>query len=304
MAESLTVQATRDPRVYTTEAGERLTLPAGWVVLPPGDAGLTRRVKASTATWTIEEKRGRKVFGRGVAADAAVIERHRATLASEREDPSYARKLEQGRARREREQVAYVEDFTGAILDFLRFAPAWTAHSEKMARAVAAHATPVGSGTVARTERIPIEERASAAVIAWMRHQTTAYDDMSIPRVAGLRREVRRELAARSRKMLDLHRRPEPHAAAGCALCTALAAAPTPSGGPAEPPKVAAAPVAWTPSASSRPAERRPEASPQPGPATRPVGPAPAGSTAARGSFTRPAPPAPPTGKPKGSWTR
>lgn len=51
-----------------------------------------------------------------------------------------------------------------------------------------AHATPVGSGTVARTSRIPIERRAEAAVIAWLRHQTTAYDDMKIPRVKGRRR--------------------------------------------------------------------------------------------------------------------
>jgi len=46
----------------------------------------------------------------------------------------------------------------------------------RLARAVADHATPVGSGTVARTKRIPVEERAEAAVIAWMRHQTTGYD--------------------------------------------------------------------------------------------------------------------------------
>jgi len=49
--------------------------------------------------------------------------------------------------------------------------------------AVSQHATPVGSGTVARTERIPIQQRAESAVIAWMRHQTTAYDNMKIARV-------------------------------------------------------------------------------------------------------------------------
>ena len=69
--------------------------------------------------------------------------------------------------------------------------------------AVADHATPVGSGTVARTKRIPVERRAEAAVIAWMRHQTTAYDSMPIPRVKGKRREVRRLLAQRSKELLD-----------------------------------------------------------------------------------------------------
>jgi len=102
-----------------------------------------------------------------------------------------------------------------------------------VAELVAAHATPVGSGTVARTERIPVAERAAAAVIAWMRHQTTDYDRMRIERVAGRRREVRRELAQLSRAVLDLHRRDAPHAAPSCPLCTAAARAPAP---PTEPP--------------------------------------------------------------------
>ena len=92
-----------------------------------------------------------------------------------------------------------------------------------MARQVTAHATPVGSGTVARTKRIPIERRAESAVIAWMRHQTTAYDSMKIARIKGERREVRRELATISRAVLDLHRRDVAHAPGACPLCKALA---------------------------------------------------------------------------------
>jgi 16S rRNA U516 pseudouridylate synthase RsuA-like enzyme len=55
-----------------------------------------------------------------------------------------------------------------------------------------------------------------------MRHQTTAYDRMAIPRVAGKRREVRRELATVSRAILDLHRRDVSHAVLACPLCSAL----------------------------------------------------------------------------------
>jgi hypothetical protein len=87
---------------------------------------------------------------------------------------------------------------------------------------VTAHATPVGSGTVARTERIPVEARAEAAVIAWMRHQTTAYDDMAIARVKGLRREVRRELAQRSVQLLHAYRRGDDVNALTCPLQRAL----------------------------------------------------------------------------------
>jgi hypothetical protein len=45
---------------------------------------------------------------------------------------------------------------------------------------------------------------------------------MKIARVAGRRREVRRELAEISRAVLDLHRRDTPHAGATCPLCVAV----------------------------------------------------------------------------------
>jgi hypothetical protein len=61
-------------------------------------------------------------------------------------------------------------------------------------------------------------------VIAWMRHQTTAYDSMAIPRVRGKRREVRRMLAARSKELLARYRRGEP-VLKGCPLKKALAEA-------------------------------------------------------------------------------
>src|SRR5262249_22988255 len=80
---------------------------------------------------------------------------------------------------------------------------------ERLARAVADHATPVGSGTVARTKRIPVEQRAEAALIAWMRHQPTAYDSMAIPRVKGKRRGGRRNLSRRSQQLLEGYRRGE-----------------------------------------------------------------------------------------------
>ena len=97
-----------------------------------------------------------------------------------------------------------------------------------MATLVTAHATPVGSGTVARTERIPIEKRAESAVIAWLRHQTTAYDHMKIPRVKGKRREVRRMLAEESRKLLACYRRGDAVDVGNCVLQQALNASPMP----------------------------------------------------------------------------
>src|SRR5208337_3336921 len=99
-------------------------------------------------------------------------------------------------------------------------------------KAVTDHATPVGRGTVARTKRIPVEQRAEAAVIAWMRHQTTGYDGMVIPRVKGKRREVRRMLARRSHELLEGYRRGAP-VPEGCPLTKALASCPAPAKGSA-----------------------------------------------------------------------
>jgi hypothetical protein len=195
------------PDTVRTLDGRVLAVPAGWSLLPPGDAGLTGRVKKAGEHWVVQEKKGRKLFSRGVWAPAAAIERIRADLATERSTESYARRRAADVRRRHAAQAVYVEDFFGAIVDFLAFTPEHADLARRLARAVADHATPVGSGTVARTERIPIEARAEAAVIAWMRHQTTAYDSMRIPREKGKRREVRRMLARRSHELLERYRR-------------------------------------------------------------------------------------------------
>jgi hypothetical protein len=177
--------------------------------LPPGDAALTRRVKQAGEHWIVQEKKGRKVFSRGVWAPAATIEKIQAELEFERSSEGYAKRIEADARRRNQAQAEYVEDFHAAVLYFLAFHPKHADMANKLARAVANHATPVGSGTVARTKRIPVEQRAEAAVIAWLRHQTTAYDSMKIPRIKGKRREVRRMLAQRSQELLDLYRRGE-----------------------------------------------------------------------------------------------
>lgn len=206
MPEAREFRPGRSPRTVVDEDGVKHDVPEGWECLPPGDAGLTRKLKALGPTWTVKEKRGRRMFSRGVWAPVENITKAQALVASQRASPSHQKKLEAGRKRREKEQVAYVAEFEASVRDFLAFHPAHAPLEQKMARAIAAHATPVGSGTVARTKRISVERRAQAATIAWMRHQTTAYDHMHIPRVKGKRREVRRMLAERSRALLQRYR--------------------------------------------------------------------------------------------------
>jgi len=209
--------------------GKVLTVPVGWVLLPPGDAALTRRVKAAGDHWIVQEKKGRKVFSRGVWAPAATIDRTRAELEAERSTESFARRKAAGARRREQAQAEYVEDFHGAVVQYLAFHPTHADLACRLARAVTDHATPVGSGTVARTRRIPVEQRAEAAVIAWMRHSTTAYDSMVIPRIKGKRREVRRLLADRSNALLARYRRGE-SVGERCPLMKALVTSSTTDG--------------------------------------------------------------------------
>ncbi len=209
------------PNSVRAPDGTVRTVPEGWVLVPPGDAGLTRRIRAAGESWSVAEKRGRKVFSRGVWAPAATVDAVKAELEAERSTEAYARRKKADAGRRDKAQTEYVEEFWLAVRAFLKFPALHADLADRLARAVADHATPVGSGTVARTKRIPVEQRAEAAVIAWMRHQTTAYDSMTIPRVKGKRREVRRMLARRSQELLDRYRKGE-SAPDNCPLRKAL----------------------------------------------------------------------------------
>lgn len=211
------------PRHVLNEHAVVERVPDDWDLLPPGDAALSRRIKLDGPTLTVIELKGRKRFSRGIWAPAARIAALRAELELERQDPAYQKRLDAGRARRAAEEEVYAGDFRDAVRAYLNFHPRHAHYAETLATLIAAHATPVGSGTVARTERIPIEQRAEAATIAWLRHQTTGYDQMHIPREKGRRREVRRLLAQRSVQLLAKYRSGQPFDLAQCPLHRAVA---------------------------------------------------------------------------------
>src|SRR5438270_12963562 len=106
-----------------TADGTILTAPGGWLLLPPGDAALTRRVKEAGDHWVVQEKRGRKVFSRGVWTPATTIDRIRADLEVERSTESYVKRKEADTRRRDNAQAEYVEDFHGAVVAFLALHP-------------------------------------------------------------------------------------------------------------------------------------------------------------------------------------
>ena len=192
------------------ENGHPVTPPEGWAFLPAGDAGVTRKVSSAGVFWRVQVKMGRRIISKGLWAPKNTIELAVLQMQSTRQTELYQKKVEAAKRRREKIQTEYVDDFCNQVERFLNFHPIYKDMGAKMAKLISLHATPVGSGTVARTATISIEERASRAVIAWMRHQTTAYDQMPIARVKGERRRVRRMLAQRSVELLESYRKGEP----------------------------------------------------------------------------------------------
>ncbi len=191
---------------FLSESGEKLTPPENWAFLPAGDAAITKSVKAKGLVWVVQVRKGRRLISKGIWARRADILASQRQVRARRSTPEYARLREKDLARRRAKQEAYVSEFFIEVLKFLNFHPRYQREATLLGKKITAHATPVNSGTVARTQQIPIDQRARAAVIAWMRHQTTAYDSMGIPRVKGKRREVRRELAAKSIEILQAYR--------------------------------------------------------------------------------------------------
>lgn len=201
--------------------GETLKPPTDWIFLPAGDAGVTRKVTSKGSYWRVEVKKGRRTISLGIWAPATTISQAQRDVQQIRLTDEYKNKQTYAAKRRERKQTEYETEFCLAIESFLNFHSNRKELEKKLAKAVTIHAIPVGSGTVARTQLIPIEERAARAVIAWMRHQTTAYDNLKIARIKGERRAVRRSLAQQSVELLANYREGRP-VSESCPLQNAL----------------------------------------------------------------------------------
>src|ERR1700761_9617816 len=98
------------PNTVRAADGKVLSAPEGWALLPPGDAALTRRVKAAGDHWVVQEKKGRKIFSRGVWAPAATIRQIQADLEAERSTDSFVKRKAADAKRRDKAQAVYAED--------------------------------------------------------------------------------------------------------------------------------------------------------------------------------------------------
>lgn len=201
--------------------GEKVIPPLGWGFLPAGDAGITRKVTSQGIFWRVQFKKGRRMISKGIWAPQKTIEQAKQEVLQHRETATYQKKRVSDLKRKAKKQEEYEVDFKKEVEKYLKFHLKYKTMESLMAKAISKHAVPVGSGTVARTAMIPIEERAAKAVIAWMRHQTTAYGHLNIARIKGERRAVRRQLAQESVKLLMKYRSGEP-LSPNCPLRAAL----------------------------------------------------------------------------------
>ncbi|MDA3930581.1 MAG: DUF2293 domain-containing protein [Prolixibacteraceae bacterium] len=188
------------------EKGVLITPPDNWAFLAAGDAGITRKITAKGEYWRVQFKKGRRMISKGIWAPKNVILQARHEVEALRKTDTYQKKKVSELKRREKKQDEYSSEFYEAVVDFLGFHEIYCEMGKEIAKAVTLHAIPIGSGTVARTQMIPIEGRAAKAVIAWMRHKTSAYDHLKIARIKGERRAVRRAIAQQSDQLLETYR--------------------------------------------------------------------------------------------------
>jgi len=220
--ETRTFLITKSDASLKDKAGKTFIVPKGWENLPAGDASVTRKLKSLGPTWTVQEKKGRKTFSHGVWAPKENLQQAKALVEAQRRDPKHQKKLAQAKVRREEKEEVFGEDFQQAIITFLNFDKKYQNLVGTLALLVKEHAVPVGSGTVARSSSVTLQDKAALAVMAWMRHQTSNYDTTSVPRIKGARRELRRKIARQSERILAKYRSGEDADLSLCPLYKAL----------------------------------------------------------------------------------
>ena len=175
-AAHLDVYDTRDGW-WSPEPGS-VEIPQAWEFLPTGDAFVTRTVKAAGTYWLAwqprsRNRRHRRLLGLWAPAEAIRVAQQRAVETATKRTVTRAASARS----RARAEERYQQELRAAILDFLDFGHAHAELAETIAAETAAHAAVVSSGRVARTRKLPLEERAALAARAHIRHRYTSYED-------------------------------------------------------------------------------------------------------------------------------
>jgi hypothetical protein len=152
--------------------GTAVDIPADYEEIPPGAAGLTRKVKQRSGTVYLRMRKSRGGWNRvvGILAPCSVVEAVRAEQAATAEDRAKRRAASaNARARRE----ARLRQ--AAVADLLKIFPGMPG---RHAEAIAARTFEVGSGRVGRTSAVDWTEKLRLGTVAWVRHRLTGYDEL------------------------------------------------------------------------------------------------------------------------------
>ena len=147
-----------------------LSLPVGWVFDPPGDVFVTREVKKGTYRVLLKRRKGYTAT-LGVFCPEANLAGAEKRWDETAEYRAWQRAI--GQSLRERAEERYRAELEEAIIDLLGFRLQHAAMAREIARGAVAQATPVGSGRVGRTRRLPLSQRAEFAARTFICHRHT-----------------------------------------------------------------------------------------------------------------------------------
>jgi hypothetical protein len=163
------------------------------VFLPSGDAALTRRARKGSglSAVVVRFSRARKRYERqGLLVEEAALERAEAECLAD--EPARARRREREAARRAEQDLESQARMAAEIARLFPGCP------PQRARSIAGHAAERGSGRVGRSAagRELDTGAIELAVVASVRHQDTAYDELLMSGIdrADARERVRRDV--------------------------------------------------------------------------------------------------------------
>ena len=188
-----------------------IEIPEGWESLPPGDAFVTRQVKLMGPHWVAKKRAKGYTQTLGIWAPKENIEAAK-KLAEETTAQREAKRVV-SRKQREKQEAKYRERFAEAVYEHLDFSRRYQKLAHDIAKAVAEHATEVGSERVGRTRKLTLEEKAVLAARAHIRHNYTKYEDQLLGFDFPLEpddylyREVKNEAQEAVDEFLSRHRR-------------------------------------------------------------------------------------------------
>ncbi|MCL4553069.1 MAG: DUF2293 domain-containing protein [Candidatus Marsarchaeota archaeon] len=159
---------------YWAPVHGEVSIPKNWELLKTGDAGLTRAVRKVGPYWEVVEKARQFTKVIGTLAPAQLIEKVRTERAA------CAEELETKRAAsaksRKRKELLKSGKLRAEIIKYLEFRSEFEKEAQEIAESVVSWTTPVGSGTVGRSQSLSPAEIAERAVRAHLRHEMTNYD--------------------------------------------------------------------------------------------------------------------------------